>query len=130
MPDTYTGRDGLTHQFTNIDWDEKTKISSYVPRTPEQRETDRQQLMACRNARLEDILAINPAMAGEEYEGFVIRDYEKRELRWDEPMVRGHLILKETEDDSFLYRMFIILSKRAEAFKNNELSLKTPQVKG
>lgn len=86
-------------------------------------------MIAFRTSRLEQILAINPALAGEEYEGFVIRDYEKVELRWDEPMVRGRLVLKETEDDEFLSRMAIILSKRQEAFENNELSLKTPQVK-
>lgn len=125
----YIGRDQLTHQETIIDWDLKTKISAHITRTEEEKKADNQQIKDFRKQCLADILAINPAMAGELYSDYVIRDYEKQELRWDVPLIEGRQVLKETESNTFIYDMWIILTKRAEDFKNHNLSLKTPQIK-
>lgn len=78
---------------------------------------------------LKRILSVNPALAGEQYEGFVIRDYEKKELRWDVELWKGRLEIENPLTGTFLPDAVMILEKREEEFNNNNLDLKTPQVK-
>lgn len=113
---SYTGRDGLSRQSTLLNYEDKTKISTSPDLSSEQCSAIHQEIKTYRIQRLEEILSMNPALAGEEYESFVIRNYEEKKLTWDEPLIRGRLILKPTEDDTFLYNMHITLMKRAESF--------------
>lgn len=124
----YIGRDGLTHQETRIDWDEVTKISTF-PRMPK-KEFDKlmrdvkQYQISC----LERVIEINPALAGEQYQEYVIRDFEKMELRWDVDLLKGRLKTENPLTSIFFSAMAALLERRQEAFNNHDLSLKTPQV--
>lgn len=121
--DSYTGRDGLTHQFTKIDWDEKTKVGTCIP-TAAEIKMARKAINAWRQDIISRILAIDPSLAGERYFDFVNRDFETKKITWQVSMIEDPSLSFE-----FLYDMGTILEKRAEAFVNNNLDLKTPQVK-
>lgn len=127
----YTGRDGLTHQETVIDWDKtlNTKVSMSKPLSVEEYDKLAKSIQNYRKSVLRSILSINPALAGELYSDYVIRDIEHEKLKWDKPLLEGRLVLKETQDNEFLNTMLMVLEKRQEAYENNALSLKTPQVK-
>lgn len=119
----YTGRDGLTHQETRIDWDEKTKVSSAVI-TAKDAEVLRKEIVTYRKGLITRILSIPAELAGERYLDFVTRDFDKKKISWNKEMIQDEGMELEKLRD-----MAVILEKRADAFSNNDLSLKTPQVK-
>lgn len=75
-------------------------------------------------------VAVNPALAGIELERYVIRDQEKMQLRWDMELLQGIFDAGDPYGTNFFFQWITLLEKRQEAFNNNDLSLKTPQVKG
>lgn len=119
----YTGRDGLTHQETRIDWDIRPKISTAHTSAKDKQEIDKQ-LVEYRKQLIKRILATNPAAAGERYLDYVKRDFETKTLSWEVTMISD-----EGMDINNLRDMVVILEKRDELLNNNDLDLKTPQVK-
>ncbi len=128
---SYTGRDGQSHEYTNIDWDKtlNTKVSAHKHLSKKELGSIQKSLAIYQKECLKKILEINPALAGELYESYVIRDMEKRQLRWDETLLEGRLATESPITGIFFPTMLATLEKREEAFKNNNLDLKTPQVK-
>lgn len=120
----YTGRDGLTHQETIIDWDKTLTTKMFIPHTAEEMAEARKFLEEWRERTITDILAISPALCGERYIDYVKRDLETKTLSWYDSMIRDPSLSFE-----FLRDMITILEKRQEAFANNAVDLLTPQVK-
>lgn len=123
MTDSYIGRDGLTHQFTKVDWEEKTKIGTTVV-SPEEASTIKKELAAYRDGLAQRILACPAELAGERYFDFVSRDVKAMKISWITAMITSPGMSIEQLRD-----MACIMEKRKEAFDLHQLSLKTPQVK-
>lgn len=121
----YTGRDGLTHQETILDWDKtlNTKISTTVITQPDGRKI-RQQVVKYRLSLISRILSVPSALAGERYLDFVNRDFDTKTITWNEPMIKNEGLSLDNLRD-----MAVILEKRLDEYNNNSLSLKTPQIK-
>lgn len=119
----YTGRDGLTHQETILDWDIKTKSSTYVP-TPEESARVRKLLVDYRKSLAKRILACPAEMCGDKYMDFVRRDFEQQRVTWIKEMLEDQGI-----DLDRLRDMAVTVEKRWEFYQENKLSLKTPQIK-
>lgn len=120
----YTGRDGLTHQETNLDWDIKTKISSNVT-SPEEVAEINQQLVNYRKSLINRILSVPAILAGEQYFDFINRNLEAMTITWHTEMISDPGMSMDK-----LRNMCAIVEARNELYQNNDLSLKTPQVKG
>lgn len=92
----YTDIDGMSRQFTIVDHDKKTKISSSAM-TDEEKENLRNSVNIAKHQTIDKILAL-PAISflksGNTFaEDCVIRDLEKG-IIWDETFVRNMLDIK------------------------------------
>lgn len=124
MP-SYIGRDQQTHEMTNIDWDKtlNTKVSAWHT-TDKEKAQVKKFLIDYRKSLVDRVLAVPAALAGELYFDFVTRDFDTKTISWNQEMLNdmGMPLQK-------LIDMVTMLEKRHEAFENNNLDLKTPQVK-
>lgn len=80
----YTDIDGMSKQFTYIDHDKKTRISTFKDNS-NQEEMDKQ-LKQWRDESIAEILALPPVNVAEDYAQFIIREREKGVI-WDKDMV-------------------------------------------
>lgn len=129
----YIGRDGLTHQETIIDWDKSlnTKISTIERMSKKDKQALIQGLKDNQLKKFNEVLAFNPsfAMLSPIYEIFVKRNNELKRLEWDVEMLNGKLVTDNPITSLFFWDMCIFLEKCDDAYKNNLLDLKTPQIK-
>lgn len=87
--DTYEGRDGLTHTYTKIDWEEKTKIGT-GKLSPEELNSLKKELDNHTDLRTRAILSLPAVFArgicNDRYDGFT--DISGKTFVWREEMLK------------------------------------------
>lgn len=84
---TYTDMNGMTKQFTYIDHDKKTKISTNKMTDKEKKKVSTD-LSAYRVSLQDRILCIPASVCPWEFHDFTIRNEKTPEILWNEVMVR------------------------------------------
>jgi len=108
---TYTGRDGISRQSTNLDYTEKTKVATATRLTPEELAQLLEGQESFRRSLIERVLAIPASLAGSVYEPFINRFPEERKLEWNAAMIADPGMPLD-----LLRNMVTILENRYEQF--------------
>lgn len=83
----YTDNDGMSKQFTYIDHDVKTSVSTNKPLTEEEKQDIANNLKLARTSLIDAILAIPAVFCHEVHQDFTKRGEDVLQIAWNEAML-------------------------------------------